>query len=212
MSDARTTDRRPDLRTRLIDAAESKIAEKGLAGLKARDVTQLAGCALGAIYNAVADLDELVQRVNSRTLARLGEALAPASAAATPEVVMLALADAYAVFALQNRKLWSALFEHRLPNGVEMADWHRQDHEVLIARIGAPLAAIRPDLPADELRYRVRTLFGAVHGVVHLALQARLVGLPEAALRQEVAALVMALVAGARQAVVHPDRGAIPAP
>jgi AcrR family transcriptional regulator len=199
MNDASKPDQKPDLRTRLIDAAEVEIAEKGLAGLKARDVTQRAGVALGAIYNAVADLDELVQRVNSRTLVRLGAALTPASDTTAPEAGMLTLADAYAVFALNNRRLWSALFEHRLPEGVEMPDWHRQDHEVLIARIGGPLTALRPDLPAEVLRLRVRTLFGAVHGVVHLALQGRLVGLPDAALRSEVAALVTALVAGARQ-------------
>jgi AcrR family transcriptional regulator len=199
MNDAKETDRKADLRTRLVDAAEAEIAEKGLAGLKARDVTGRAGCALGALYNAVADLDELVLRVNSRTLARLGAALAPASGTTSPEAVTLALADAYAVFALANRRLWSALFEHRLPEGVEMPDWHRQEHEVLITRIGAPLIALRPDLSVDVLRLRVRTLFGAVHGVVHLALQGRLVGLPEAALRHEVAALVTALVIGARQ-------------
>lgn len=196
--------RKPDLRTRLIDAAEAEIAEKGLAGLKARDVTGRAGCALGAIYNVVADLDELVQRVNSRTLARLAAALEPATDTAGPEATMLALADAYAVFALNNRRLWSALFEHILPEGVAMPDWHRQEHEVLIARIGAPLTTLRPDLPTDLLHLRVRTLFGAVHGVVHLALQGRLVGLPEQALRQEVAALVTALVAGARL-VAGPD-------
>lgn len=193
-------DRKADLRTRLIEAAEAEIAEKGLLGLKARDVTQRAGCALGAIYNAVADLDELVMRVNSRTLVRLGAALAPASDAGGPEAITLALADAYAVFALENRRLWSALFEHRLPEGVQMPDWHRQEHEVLIARIVAPLRQLRPDLPDDEIRLRVRTLFGAVHGVVHLALQGRLVGVPEPLLRQEVAALVGALVLGARMA------------
>jgi AcrR family transcriptional regulator len=193
-------DRKADLRTRLIEAAEAEIAEKGLLGLKARDVTQRAGCALGAIYNAVADLDELVIRVNSRTLERLGAALAPASDAGGPEAVTLALADAYAVFALENRRLWSALFEHRLPEGVEMPDWHRQEHEVLIARIIAPLQRLRPDLPEADVRLRVRTLFGAVHGVVHLALQGRLVGVPEPLLRQEVAALVMALVMGAKLA------------
>jgi AcrR family transcriptional regulator len=193
-------DRKADLRTRLIEAAEAEIVEKGLLGLKARDVTQRAGCALGAIYNAVADLDELVLRVNSRTLERLGAVLAPASAAGNPEAVTLALADAYASFALENRRLWSALFEHRLPEGAEMPDWHRQEHEVLIDRIGAPLKSLRPDLPEEAIRLRVRTLFGAVHGVVHLALQGRLVGVPEPHLRQEVAALVMALVAGARLA------------
>jgi hypothetical protein len=82
---------------------------------------------------------------------------------------------------------------------VAVPDWYAQAHEVLIARIGAPLAALRPDLPPQALRLRVRTLFGAVHGVVHLALQGRLVGLPEASLRPEVAALVGALVTGARQ-------------
>ena len=198
MDDRPETDRKTDLRTRLIAAAEVEIAEKGLLGLKARDVTQRAGCALGAIYNAVADLDELIMRVNSRTLERLGAALAPASGAGSPEAVTLALADAYAVFALENRRLWSALFEHRLPEGVEMPDWHRQEHEVLIARIGAPLQSLRPDLPEADIRLRVRTLFGAVHGVVHLALQGRLVGVPEPLLRHEVAALVGALVAGAK--------------
>jgi AcrR family transcriptional regulator len=198
MEDRPEKDRKADLRARLIEAAEAEIAEKGLLGLKARDVTQRAGCALGAIYNAVADLDELVMRVNSRTLERLGTALAPASDAGGPEAVTLALADAYAVFALENRRLWSALFEHRLPEGVEMPDWHRQEHEVLIARIVAPLQTLRPDLPKDEIRLRVRTLFGAVHGVVHLALQGRLVGVPEPMLRQELAALVGALVLGAK--------------
>ena len=73
--------KREDLKERLTTAAEALIIEHGLGGLKARDVTQRAGCALGAIYNAVADLDELVMRVNSRTLQRLGAALAPASGA-----------------------------------------------------------------------------------------------------------------------------------
>lgn len=202
MEDRPEKHRKTDLRTRLIEAAEAEIAEKGLLGLKARDVTQRAGCALGAIYNAVADLDELVMRVNSRTLERLGQALAPASDAGSPEAVTLALADAYAVFALENRRLWSALFEHRLPEGVELPEWHRQEHEVLIARIVAPLHRLRPDLADTDVRLRVRTLFGAVHGVVHLALQGRLVGVPETLLRQEVAALVGALVLGAKMA--HP--------
>ena len=191
-----------DLATRLIDAAEGEIAEKGLAGLKARAIAARAGCALGAIYNAFPDLDALVLQVNSRTLRRLGVALAvPESETAMPEAVTLALADAYAVFALANRRLWSALFEHRLPEGVEIPEWHRQEHEVLISRIGAPLRRLRPDLPAETVALRVRTLFGAVHGVVHLSLLGRLVGLPEAALRGEVAALVTALVIGARMVV-----------
>ena len=67
--------RREDLKGRLITAAEAHIQSSGLGGLRARDITADAGCALGALYNAFADLDELVLHVNSITLARLGAAL-----------------------------------------------------------------------------------------------------------------------------------------
>ena len=194
-------DPKADLKTRLIDAAEAEIVEKGLAGLKAREVTRLAGCALGGLYNAFKDLDGLILQVNSRTLARLGAALVPPDHARTPEAVTLALADAYAGFAMEHQNLWSALFHHQLAADAPTPDWHLKEHEALIARIGAPLAALCPDLSEDALCLRVLTLFGAVHGVVHLALQDRLVGVPQSALRHEVAALVGALLAGARTMV-----------
>ena len=85
---------RDDLKKRLIDAAEARIAAGGLRGLKARDVTADAGCALGALYNAFDDLDRLVLQVNSRTLARLGVALAASVPVdAGPKEVMAALAQ-----------------------------------------------------------------------------------------------------------------------
>lgn len=67
--------KRDALRTRLIEVAESELSEHGLQGLKARNVTTKAACALGGLYNVVTDLDELVILVNSRTLARLGDQL-----------------------------------------------------------------------------------------------------------------------------------------
>src|SRR4051794_36103806 len=72
-----TTERRQLLREALIEAAERTIETQGLPGLKARELAQEIGCAVGAIYNLVADLDELVLAVNSRTLAMLGRAARP---------------------------------------------------------------------------------------------------------------------------------------
>jgi len=194
-------ERRAELQHRLIDAAEAQIATQGLAGLKAREVTAEAGCALGALYTAFEDLDRLVLHVNSRTLARLGTALREAAAAAgeDPEAVLQALAATYTDFALAHRRLWLALFEHRLPEGVEMPDWHRREHEVLITVIVPPLARLRPDLDLAALTLRARTVFAATHGVVALALQGRFVGVPVELLRSEVAALVETMARGARQ-------------
>lgn len=190
-------DQRDDLRKRLIDAAEARIVAVGLDGLKAREVTADAGCALGALYNAFEDLDRLVLQVNSRTLARLGAALTAACPqAAGPKEALAALAQGYVRFALDNFRLWSTLFTHRLPEGIAAPEWHRAEHAVLIAQIIKPLAALRPDLDAITVQQRARTVFAAVHGVVMLALTARFVGTPPEQLPAEVAALVEAMTRG----------------
>lgn len=191
--------KREDLRTRLVEAAEAELAVKGLSGLKARDVTERAGCALGALYNAFEDLDHLILEVNTRTLRRMGEALSPRQPSdADPGAALMELASVYVDFALDNGPLWKALFNHRLPDGVEIPEWYRQEHEVLIREIVAPLARLRPDLGPDLLVLRAKTLFAAVHGVVHLALQGRFVGAPRDQLKSEVLALVGLMVRGSR--------------
>src|SRR6516164_9668768 len=63
----------------LISAAESRIKANGLAGVKARELANDIGIAVGAIYNLVADLDELILRVNVLTMNRLDAALLEAA-------------------------------------------------------------------------------------------------------------------------------------
>lgn len=193
------TEKKADLRDRLIASAEALIVQNGLAGLKARDVTAKAGCALGGLYTVFDDLDLLILHVNSRTLARLGEALRAACGDEADAGERLGrLAAGYVEFALGNPRLWRALFDHRLPEGAELPDWHRADHQVLIEEIIAPLSRLRPDLAADALALRAKTLFAAVHGVVHLALQGRFVGTPVEKLKGEVLGLVATMVRGSQ--------------
>src|SRR5262249_24324817 len=77
----KTAERRRNLKESLIDAAEQGVSAYGLPGLRARTLAERIGCAMGAIYNVVADLDELIVLVNSRTLAALERELLAASAA-----------------------------------------------------------------------------------------------------------------------------------
>ncbi|MFA6155334.1 TetR/AcrR family transcriptional regulator [Mesorhizobium sp.] len=189
--------RREDLRSRLIEAAQSRIQSSGLAGLRARDVTADAGCALGAIYTAFADLDELILHVNSITLARLGAALQhQAAGAAAPRARLMALAKAYLGFARDNRMAWTALFEHRMAPGVPVPDWHLAEHAVLIQHLVEPLAMLLPALGAAELLARARTLFSAVHGIVTISLEDRFIGLAPSDLESELLNFVDTLVAG----------------
>jgi AcrR family transcriptional regulator len=200
---ATRADRHAALRTRLIDAAERTIAEKGLTALKARDLAREAGCAVGMVYNLFAHLDELVLCVGARTLAMLEAALAAARSpdregsseeAAAAELVRLALA--YLEFAATHTIRWRALFEHRMAQNRPLPDWFVEQQHMLFAQVERPLTALLSEFESGARRIFARTLFSAVHGIVALGLEEKLVSLPMPELRTQLAATVRAIAAG----------------
>jgi len=174
------------------------IAERGLAGLKTRDLAREIGCANGAVYNLVADVDELILRVGSRTLLRLDEALSAAESAGepSPQEALVRIAIAYCDFAAENLQLWRALFEHRMEADKIVPDWSIHDQMQLFRHIYQPLAALLPKRSPEELSITARSLFSAVHGMVALGLEQKLVAVPLPALRKEIAGLVRAMLDG----------------
>jgi AcrR family transcriptional regulator len=187
--------RRETQREALVMAAENAIAAHGLQGLKARQLASAIGVSLGAIYNLVADMDELVLRVGSRTLGRLDPALEK-TASAPPQTPALAIgrlveiAIAYRRFATDNKNLWRVLFEYRMAATAQVPDWAVQDQMRLFRHILTPLALLLPKADAAELALTARTLFSAVHGIVSLGLDEKLVAVPPAALDRQLEKLV----------------------
>jgi AcrR family transcriptional regulator len=189
-------ERRTKLRERLLHEAGRAIAEKGLSGLKARELAARTGCALGAIYTAFDDLDELILRVNLATMARLGHALDDALREADPSLALLALARAYLAFARKEEPSWRALFEHRLSGGGVPPDWYVEAREQLFGRLESPLAVLLPEQDASSRARLARTLFSAVHGVVALGLEEKIAATPPQALDAQLQALVSLVAAG----------------
>ena len=193
MTDRRRT-KKDDLRTRLVAAGTELIRKQGLKGLRARDIAERAGAALGGLYTVFDHLDGLILAVNSGTLKRLETALnAAIPPSANIEESFLNLSLAYLRFALAERNLWSALFEHRLPEGVAVPDWHLAEQAFLIGLIAKPLARHMPDASAQDVAIRARTFFAAVHGVIAISLEGRFVGITPELLEREVAALARLL-------------------
>ena len=192
-----TAIRREQLKAALIDAAARTIAEQGLAGLKARALANEAGCAVGAIYNVVADLDELVLLANARTLAALEQVLTAATTSghgpdwAIAQLVKLALA--YLEFAAAHRKPWQALFEHRVASGRTAPEWYQRDLQRLFGYIEGPVAELQPDATSARRALLARSLFSAAHGVVVLGLEEKLQFIPLPSLREQVTTIVTAL-------------------
>ena len=202
----KTAERRRNLKVSLIDAAEQGISAYGLPGLRARTLAERIGCAVGAIYNVVADLDELIMLVNSRTLAALEVELLAADRsvdlrggeAAIERLCRMALA--YLDFATARRPRWRALFDHRLPPGKTVPDWYLDDQMRLFAYVEAPLGELLPGLSTARRALIARSLFSAVHGMVTLGLEEKLQALAPGALREQVRFLVTALGRGLREA------------
>jgi AcrR family transcriptional regulator len=198
-----TAERRDRLREALIDAAERAIGKGGLTELRARTLAEDAGCAVGAIYNVVDDLDELVLLANMRTLAALERELTAAgdaprtassgSEAAIAQLVRLALA--YLAFAANNMPRWRALFDHRMP-GREVPEWYRRDQQRLFRHVEEPLRALLPGATAKRRALLARSLFSAVHGLVVLGLEEKLQAIPPPALREQITFILTALGRG----------------
>ena len=195
---SKTLERRAKQRGSLILAAEKAIAAKGLAGLKSRELAAEIGVANGAVFNLVDDMDELVLRVGSRTLARLDAALdaAASSGPAAPAEQLVRIAVAYCDFAADNLELWRALFEHRMAPEKAVPEWAVEEQMNLFRHIYHPLAKLFPKWSTDELGITARSLFASVHGMVSLGLEQKLIAVPVAALRDEIATIVKATIRG----------------
>ncbi|UWQ73209.1 TetR/AcrR family transcriptional regulator [Leisingera sp. M658] len=173
--------RKAALREKLVEAAEIRIARDGAGALRARDMAQDAGCALGAIYNAFDDLNAIIMAVNGRTFCRLGAAVraSVADAGAEPPTARLILmSNAYLHFAIGNTNLWRALFDLQMTAEGPVPGWYLDALEGLFANIARPVGELFPGMGAEETGLMVRALFSSVHGIVLLGLERRISGVP----------------------------------
>jgi AcrR family transcriptional regulator len=189
--------KREALKAKLILAARSRIELSGLASLRARDITEDAGCALGALYNVFDDLDGLILEVNAQTLALLDSDVEDATSGTGDAGQRLRLlGQRYLAFAKKHEKLWRALFELRLADGRPLPDWIITNQVKLLSHIAKPLAQLQPELSEPELMIRTRTMFAAVHGIVSLSLDQRFVSLATETLGEEIDRFVGLLLKG----------------
>lgn len=200
----KAAERRKNLKEALITSAEQRLAAEGLSGLRARSLADEVGCAVGAIYNVVADMDELILLVNSRTIAALERVLAETTgpedrAPETPDKAvksLVRLAIAYTNFAAANTQRYRALFEHRLAPGGTVPAWYIQDQMRLFSYVEGALRALQPAASGKRIALLARSLVSAVHGIVMLGLDEKLYTVPLAALREQVTLFVSAIARG----------------
>ncbi|HEX8663807.1 MAG TPA: WHG domain-containing protein [Beijerinckiaceae bacterium] len=186
---------RDELAGLVIDAAEALAREEGLRGIAMRRIAAAIGYAPGSIYNAVGDLDQVVLRVNARTLTRLRDHLAgTVDPARAPLDNALAVADAYLDFVTGQPRLWALLLEHVLPKGSDFPDWYDKALGETTRLVDAVLRPLIPD--EAERRRSVATLWAALHGLASLSTSGKLAIVDEDDPREMARLLVRRFLAG----------------
>ena len=159
---------REELYELALDAAEKIIGEEGLTGLTVRKVAGEIGYSHGTLYNVFADLDDMIVHLNGRTLDALYEALKDISADGEPEAGLMQLSERYVDFTRRHQSRWNLLFEHRLPDGRELPDWHYVKIFRLLNLAETVLAPLFPEGRERERMHSARVLWSALHGICSL--------------------------------------------
>jgi len=179
----------------MLETARAIIAAKGLRSLKVRDVAEAADCSIGSVYNEFGDFDGLILTVNRETMHALTASLA-AVPADDPFRQLHGLAAAYLEFAAEHANLLRSLFEHRMEGDRPFPEDILQMVMQAFSLMHPPLARLLPKSDDAEIATLSRILFSAVHGIISLGLEERMVAVPPQDLRRQIAQFVDTHLAG----------------
>ncbi|SRR5579871_513557 len=176
-------------RVLMLAIARGIIASKGLKLLKVRDVAEAADCSIGSIYNEFGDFDGLILAVNRETVQALTAQLT-AVPVHDPIRQLHGLAATYLEFFTLHANLLRSLYEHRMEDDRPFPE----DILLVVMRAFAlmhqPLVRLLPDRDPKDIAMLARLMFSAVHGIISLGLEERMVAVPPESLRQQVAQFV----------------------
>nr|AWM04518.1 TetR/AcrR family transcriptional regulator [Bradyrhizobium amphicarpaeae] len=172
-------------RLQILEIARGIISSKGLRSLKVRDVAEAAGCSVGSVYNEFGDFDGVILTVNRETVQALTARLRGVPAE-DPVRQLYGLAETYLEFFAEHANLLRSLFEHRMEDDRPYPDDILQMVMDAFALMHPPLVRLLPDADDVKIALLSRTLFSAVHGIISLGLEERMVAVPPQMLRQQV--------------------------
>ncbi|MEW8029767.1 MAG: TetR/AcrR family transcriptional regulator [Candidatus Thiodiazotropha sp.] len=153
-----------------LEAAETIIENEGYAGLSARKVASAIGYTVGSLYFVFRNLDELLLRINGRTLDQLYAVLIDAvTDCRFPQQCVFALGAAYVDFATRHPHRWRLIFEHQPRDEDLSTEINKEKVECIYELVEKQLKAIvaRPD---EEIVLSARALWNGVHGIAAMTL------------------------------------------
>lgn len=147
----------------IIAEAHRLMAETGFAAFSAREVARRVGYSIGTIYNVFESLDHLLVAINSRTFELWTDYLRDRIENGGGNRIR-SLVEAYFGFAREHPKLWMAIYDHRLPDGMAMPDADMEKRRALTRIVFQEIARQLPARSEADIEHLARSLIATVHG------------------------------------------------
>ncbi len=164
----------------ILTEGHGQLAEVGYARFSARELAKRIGYSVGTLYNVFGSLDQLMLAINGVTLDGWRSYLQTRLLAAPPEDRLKTAISAYFEYAILNRHAWTAIYDFRLPEGVEAPDSYARKVEAIFDIVIVEIAAVlRPDR-RDRAPALARSLLASVHGHCFFTINATFALLGEA--------------------------------
>ena len=161
---------RKELEELILAAGHQLMAESGYGRFSAREVAKRIGYSVGTVMNVFGNVDRLVMAINSRTFHLWANWLEARLDGAAGHERISVLVSGYFEFASSHRNLWTAIYEHRPPDGILMTEALVAARVALIDVIAREVAAVLPTKTSIEATRITRSLIATVHGHCAFAL------------------------------------------
>lgn len=155
---------REELEALILDTGREVMAESGYARFSAREVAKRIGYSVGTVMHVFGNVDRLVMEINARTFRHWSEWLEERLNGVEGRERILVLVQGYFDFAQNHRNLWSAIYEHRVPEGMEMPDTLATERMRLTGVIAREVATVLPPADAENAAELASSLIATVHG------------------------------------------------
>ncbi|AFL76047.1 TetR/AcrR family transcriptional regulator [Thiocystis violascens] len=159
-----------------LEAAVAMLEEEGPTTLTTRAVAGRIGYTVGSLYFLFRNRDDLILRINERTLDELRAGIEMAVAdCREPRKAILGMGRAYLTFATAHPVRWRLIFEHVLPADAEVPAGLLAKIEDFFTRVAGYLSALAPERDPLAVRRSAQALWSGVHGITVLAITDKLV-------------------------------------
>jgi len=154
---------RAQLRALILEEGHRQMAVDGFAHFSARQVARAIGYSVGTLYNVFPSLDHLLIAINTRTFTLWADFVRQRLDGAERDRIGV-LVRAYFDFAREHTALWTAIYAHRLPDGMTLPASEDEARRELTLIVIRELKAALPDSPETEVERLARSLIATVHG------------------------------------------------